>query len=200
MNSAKKYLGDIIGGSLMLRESRIIAQLLLTNPSLETWLQKVENENLLQKNSKQSAKRFASTLRKRLEPMGNQFLTEFIEADELLAGQLMLLAIMNNSPIIEDFMRTELSDAYNVFSEKLNSDCWNGFYENRVKIIPELENFSESSIKKMGTNVIKILADTHYLESSRNKVLQNVYIQPETIACAKKIGKPEFIKALESGR
>ena len=199
MSSAKLYLGDIIGGSIMLRESRIIAELLLLNPDPETWSQKIENENLLQKNSMQSAKRFASTLRKRLEPMGDDFLTDLIDADETLAGQLILLAIMNHSPVIADFMRTELTDARRVFSERLSSDCWQVFYDQREKIIPELAKFSESSIQKMGTNVIKILVDTHYLASSRTKILQNVYIQPETIACAEKLGKPEFIEALESG-
>ncbi|KPM01481.1 DUF1819 family protein [Vibrio splendidus] len=200
MNPAKRYLGDIIGGSIMLRESRVIAELLLSNPDTETWLQKIDNQNILQKNSRQSAKRFASTIRKRLEPMGKEFLSDFIEADEPLAGQMMLLAIMNNSPVVADFMKTELADAHRVFSERLRSECWLDFYEQRVKIIPELANFSESSIKKMGTNVIKILADVHYLESGRTKILQNVYVLPETMSCAKELGKPEFVEALESGR
>ena len=33
--TAKTYLGDIIGGSIMLRESRLIAQLLLQHPDDE---------------------------------------------------------------------------------------------------------------------------------------------------------------------
>lgn len=200
MNPTKRYLGDIIGGSIMLRESRIIAELLLSHPDKETWLQKIDNENILQKKSRQSAKRFASTIRKRIEPMGKQFLLDFIGADESLAGQMMLLAIMNNSPILADFMKSELADAHRVFSERLRSDCWQDFYEQRAKVIPDLAKFSESSIKKMGTNVIKILADTHYLESGRTKVLQNVYIHSETITYVESLGVAVFMEALESGR
>lgn len=32
--TAKEYLGDIIGGSLMLRESRVIAELLISSPMM----------------------------------------------------------------------------------------------------------------------------------------------------------------------
>lgn len=47
--TAKTYLGDIIGGSIMLRESRLIAQLLLQHPDDEAWERAVVEENLLQK-------------------------------------------------------------------------------------------------------------------------------------------------------
>jgi len=200
MNPAKQYLGDIIGGSIMLRESRLIAELLLSNPDQETWKQRIENENLLQKSSVQSGKRFASTIRKRIEPMGEEYLQRIIDADDTLAGQMLLLGIMNNSPVLADFMRTELADAHKMFSEKLSNECWLEFYENRVKIIPELANFSESSIKKMGSNIIKLLADTHYLKSGRSKILQSVYVQAEVIALASDLNKTDFIEALESGR
>lgn len=200
MNPAKQYLGDIIGGSIMLRESRLIAEILLTDPDSETWSQKIENENLLQKTSIQSAKRFAATLRKRLSPFGNDFLQAIIDADDTLASQMLLLATINNSPVVADFMKSELADAHRMFREKLDNDCWIEFYEQRCKVIPELSVFSESSIKKMGNNVIKVLADTHYLKSGRSKVLQTVYVQPELLDWANRIGKPEFIEALESGR
>ncbi|WP_182025745.1 DUF1819 family protein [Vibrio rotiferianus] len=200
MNPAKQYLGDIIGGSIMLRESRLIAELLLTEPDAETWSYKIENENLLQKTSIQSAKRFASTIKKRLEPMSKSFLEDLIEADDILASQLLLIATMLNSPVVTDFMKTELADAHRVYREKLDSDCWLEFYEQRSRVIPELAAFSESSIKKMGNNVIKVLADTQYLESGRSKALQSVYVQPEALAWVEKLEKPELVEALQSGR
>ncbi|PLC56106.1 DUF1819 family protein [Photobacterium carnosum] len=200
MNPAKQYLGDIIGGGIMLRESRLIAELLLSEPDVETWSQKIKNENMLQKTSVHSAKRFASTIKKRLEPMGKEFLADFIEADDIYATQLLLIAIMLNSPVVADFMKTELADAHRLCREKLDSHCWMEFYEQRSRVIPELTEYSESSIKKMGNNVIKVLADTQYLESGRSKILQTVFVQPETLAWVKKLEKPELIEALQIGR
>ncbi|HIB9050559.1 TPA: BrxA family protein [Raoultella planticola] len=49
--TAKEYLGDIIGGSLMLRESRVIAELLITSPNEAQWHDAIVNDNVLQKTS-----------------------------------------------------------------------------------------------------------------------------------------------------
>jgi hypothetical protein len=200
MNPAKKYLGDIIGGSIMLRESRLIAELLLLEPNTKQWSQKIENENILQKASIPSAKRFASTIKKRLAPMGSAFLKAVIDADDALAMQLLLLGTMNDSPILADFMKTVLADAHRTYKEKLEPDSWLEFYEDRCRVIPELANFSESSIKKMGSNVIKILCDVGYLSNARNKILQKVYVQIETLEWARKIEKHDFVQAFESGQ
>ena len=200
MNPARKYLGDIIGGSIMLRESRLIAELLLSDPNTEQWSKKIENDNILQKTSIPSAKRFASTMKKRLAPMGKEFLQAVLDADDSLALQLLLLGTMNNSPVLADFMKSVLADAHVTYKEKLENDCWLEFYEQRSRVIPELNNFSESSIKKMGNNVIKLLADANYLSTSRNKILQKVYVQKDVLDWARQIERPDFVEALESGR
>jgi hypothetical protein len=200
MNPAKQYLGDIIGGSIMLRESRLIAQLLLSTPGEVAWSQKIEHENILQKSSTHSAKRFASTIRKRLMPLGDEFMQALVDADDALASQLLLLGVMNDSPVMMDFMKSELADAHRMFREKLDGDRWMEFYEQRTRVIPELAKYSESSIRKMGSNVIKILADTDYLESGRSKLLQTVYVQAEVLDWVNKLEKPQFIDALQSGR
>ncbi|MGL4931831.1 MAG: BrxA family protein, partial [Aeromonas sp.] len=104
--TAKAYLGDIIGGSLMLRESRVIAELLLTYPDVAGWNEAIINENVLQKPSQHSAKRMASTLRKRLEPMGADFWQEVLRCSDDVAKQMVLLATMTHSPVLSDFMAT----------------------------------------------------------------------------------------------
>lgn len=80
--TAKAYLGDIIGGSIMLRESRVVAELLLQHPDEVSWSDAIVNENALQKTSVHSAKRMASTLRKRLEPMGQDFWTALLQVSD----------------------------------------------------------------------------------------------------------------------
>jgi hypothetical protein len=113
--TAKEYLGDIIGGSLMLRESRVIAELLITSPNEEQWHDAIVNDNVLQKTSVHSVKRMASTLRKRLQPMGEEFWTELLKAPDDAARQMLLMATMCQSPVLTDFMATTLSDARQMF-------------------------------------------------------------------------------------
>lgn len=58
----KRWIGDLLGGSLMVRESRTIAELLLSEPDETTWQQQIINENILQASSTSTANRYARTL------------------------------------------------------------------------------------------------------------------------------------------
>ena len=64
------YLGDLNGGSLLMTESRVIAEIQLRKLSEKEWKQLTVDDNVLQKKSPQTALRFANVIRKRLESMG----------------------------------------------------------------------------------------------------------------------------------
>jgi len=198
--TAKAYLGDLIGGSLMLRESRVIAELLLTSPDEAQWIDAIVNENALQKVSVHSAKRMASTLRKRLEPMGEAFWAELLGATDDLAKQMMLLAIMCQSPVLTDFMATAFSDARRMYRESLRNDDWQEFIVSRQRVIAGLDQYSDSSIQKIGNNVFKILADVGYLGSGRSRKLQNIYLLPQIREWANHLSCQKIYDAMESAR
>lgn len=58
----KAWIGDLLGGPLMSRESRVIAELLLTDPDEQTWQEQIVGHNILQASSPNTAKRYESTL------------------------------------------------------------------------------------------------------------------------------------------
>lgn len=198
--TAKTYLGDIIGGSIMLRESRLIAQLLLQHPDDEAWERAVVEENLLQKSSVHSAKRMASTVRKRLEAMSDTFWTDLLNAPDDLARQMLMLAVMCQSPVLIDFMATEVADARRMYREAMRSEDWPEFFASRQRVITGLERFSPSSIQKMGSNIFKILADVGYLESARSKRLKAVYLLPEISEWANRLNCHKAYEAMEAAR
>ena len=57
------YDSDLSGGSLMVRESRLIADLLLREATTEQWHQAIQVENVLQKRTTASAQRNATAIR-----------------------------------------------------------------------------------------------------------------------------------------
>ena len=61
------YDSDLFGGSLMVRESRVVADLLLAGADDAAWKAAIMNDNCLQKARPASAKRIAQEIRKRLE-------------------------------------------------------------------------------------------------------------------------------------
>ena len=198
--NAKAYLGDIIGGSIMLRESRVIAKLLKSHPDDQQWLQAIVDENILQKPSVHSAKRMASTVRKRIEPLGEAFWADLEVAQDELANQLLLFAVMKQSPVVADFMLTTVADARRMYREALRLDDWQEFIDSRFRVIEGLEKYSTASIQKIGSNIFKILADAGFLESGRSKKLKNVYLQPELTDWCNQFDCTHILNAMESAR
>jgi len=195
--TAKGYLGDINGGSLMPKESQIIADLLLHDLNKEQWNSKLVEENVLQRNTPNTAKRVAATIRLRLNPLSKDFWKALSEADKNTAIQLSLLATLINSPILADFMHSVLLDSYRLYEEKLTSRHWDDFIDARYVTLPDLDQFSTGTLDRIRKNIMRVLSEADYIESSRSKKLQGVFILPEVIRWAEKLDRADLAKVME---
>ncbi|MGB0215588.1 MAG: DUF1819 family protein [Alteromonas oceani] len=193
----KEYLGDLIGGSLLLTESRIIAQSLLEKPSDDEWKHQIIEQNILQKKSGNTAIRYARTIRWRIEGLGDEFMAELLKASESCYIQMLMMAFLINSPIVVNFMRQTLAEDRRTYKPNLSPDAWLEFYESQKRAIPALGTFSDSSVKKMGNNAIKALVDSGYLSDSRNKKIQAVYVLPEIKDWLVRLGREDLIDVME---
>ena len=110
MTDAKAYLGDLIGGGLLLTESRAVARTLISHRSEKEWKYLFEVENILQKPSRHSSIRYARTIRRRLDPLGIEFIQALLEATEAEYVQMLLLAAMLHSPVLIDFMKLVVAE------------------------------------------------------------------------------------------
>jgi len=195
--TAKEYLGDINGGSLMPRESQIIADLLSQELTQQQWNNKLVDENVLQRNTPNTAKRVAATLCTRLKPLDKEFLQALSEADKNTATQLSLLSTLINSPILADFMYSVLLDAYRLYEERLTTRHWGDFIETRYVSLPDLDQFSAGTMDRIRKNIMRVLSEADYLESARSKKLQGVFILPEVIRWAEKLDRADLAKVME---
>ena len=197
IKSYKDYLGDLIGGSLMIKESQIVAELLLKKPTQEEWLEAIVNQNVLQKRSDASAKRNAATVKKRLEGMSDEYLEQIASGSTELSTQLMFAATLINSTLLADFMRNVMLDAKRMFRESLDLGDWESFWDERSRLFPELGKMSESSTYKISQVAFKVIADAGYIESTRSKKLQNVYLLPEVRSLLLQMEREDIISAME---
>ncbi len=198
MTEYKKYLGDLIGGSLMIKESQLIAGLLLTQPSKEQWDDAIVNQNILQKRSPASAKRNAATIKKRVGSLSNEFLSALANANHEEAAQLMMAATLINSPLLADFMRTVVMDAKRMYRESIDNKDWEYFWEDKCRLYPEFAEMSESSTYKIAQVAFKVMTDGGFLESTKSKVLTNIYIEPNVRSLLIKMDKEDIIQAMEA--
>ncbi|AXO73846.1 BREX-1 system protein BrxA [Klebsiella variicola] len=200
MKNDKAWIGDLLGGPLMSRESRIIAELMLTNPDEQTWQEQIVDYNILQASSANTAKRYATTIRLRLNALDKAAWSLIAQGSERERQQLLFVALVLHSPVVKDFLAEVVNDLRRQFKEKLPMDSWDEFVASHLRQQPVLTSYSDSSIKKMGNNLVKALAEAGYLDTPRRRNLQSVFLLPETQATLQRLGQQELVSILEGQR
>lgn len=179
---AFSYDSDLIGGSLQVRESRIIADLLLQNASSEQWHEAIKVQNLLQKRSPASSKRVAQALRKRLERLDAPFWRAIRDGDDELATQVVFCSALERNLLLVEYVETVLRDAIITRAGVLEPYHWDDFLDERSQRDTAIADWTESSRKKMAQVVYRMLAEVGLLESARNMKLHNILIRSEVRA------------------
>ena len=175
------YENDLSGGSLMVRESRAIADLLLQGADVGQWEHQLYIENILQKRSPASIKRDVSTIRKRLERLNPDFWQLLHDGDDELAKQIALCGVLERNPLLVEFMETVVKDAYVARSLQLENYYWTDFLNERAQRDRNIATWKDSSKKKMGQVAFRILTEAGYIKSAQSLELQHVMLRPEII-------------------
>lgn len=126
------YDSDLIGGSLMVRESRLIADLLLREATPEQWHQAIQIDNILQKRTAASAQRNATAIRKRLERLEPDFWKALRDGDDELATQVAFCGALERNLLLIEFMETVMREAYISQAQYLDSYIWSDFLEKNI--------------------------------------------------------------------
>ncbi|MCX2795332.1 DUF1819 family protein [Microbulbifer thermotolerans] len=191
------YDSDLNGGSLMVRESRIVAGLLMDGVTSEQWDEAIRIENVLQKRTPASAQRNATAIRKRLERLEPEFWRALRYGDDELATQVAFCGALERNLLLVEFMETALRDAYISRAEHLDAFVWMDFLEERSHRDPAICDWKESTKKKMGQVVFRMLSEVGYLKSTRKLELQHVVIRPEVKTMLEEHYKKRIKKCME---
>ena len=173
------YNSDLLSGSLQVRECRIIAELLIEQATPEQWDTALYTDNRLQKKSKATAKRIGHALRKRLELLDSILWRYIRDGDLELATQTCFAATLERNLLFIEFIETVVADAFSTKIDHLALWQWQDFLDESSLRDPRIANWSESSRKKMGQTVIRMLAEYGLLSSNRTLKLQSVRVRPE---------------------
>jgi hypothetical protein len=197
LDKAKHYIRDLVSGSLFVAESKTVAQSLLVDRSEDEWVRLITEDNVLQKKSPNTAIRYARTIKRRLEPLGKPFMQAVIKANDPLYTQLLMLALLIYTPVVADFMTHVIAETKRVYKPNLAADAWNVFLSDRSRTLPGLNELSESTLQKTGTNVIRALVEAGYLDNNKNRRLLPVYLLPETKAWLQQLSRMDLESVME---
>ncbi len=180
----KIYKGDIVAGSLLLEESRKIAQLLLKNVDAVQWHKEIVIDNILQKRSSAAAIRQARLIKNRLILMDKNLWQlvydgsseASIQALFAASIQALLAASIKHSHLVGDFMDIVLRQHWQTFNDKITEIDWNRFLESCAQIDPKVSIWKESTKAKVKQVLFRILAEAKYIDSTRKRKLLPVSI------------------------
>ncbi|MFH1130553.1 MAG: DUF1819 family protein [Pseudomonadota bacterium] len=176
MGSPGRYRADIGGGSLKLRESRIIADLLIAGIDEAAWNHAIMVDNVLQTTSPNTAKRQARLLRSRLETMERDLWGLVRDGSSAEATQALFASAIKHSPLLGDFLLLVVKEHFRLFSPTLPIRLWNKYLDDCRARDPQMTSWSESTAKRLGGTVYRILLEVGLLRDTKSTVLQPVRI------------------------
>ncbi len=170
------YTATITSASLRLRESRIVADLLLQGVNNVDWKQAIVEQNVLQMKSVESILRISRLLRARLEPMGKGLWSMVRDGGQEMATQATFACAIKNSRLLGDFMDITMREQRALFASKLEYGMWTDYIQGCLGRDPDMPHWSDSTIAKLRSTVFLMLADAGYLKDTRSLLLQNVFV------------------------
>ena len=197
MPSPAKYSANITKGSLKLRESRIVAGLLMDKVSDAEWKDAIENQNVLQARSVATATSLAGYIRSRLEFFDSELWKMVKNGDRTLASQALLVCAIKHSALLRDFMDLNLRDEYRKFRTTLATSIWTEYLEGCRSRDPDMPEWFETTKNRLRSTVFQILAQVGYLSNTTARELKRVTILPELISYLRRKEENQLIRCLQ---
>jgi hypothetical protein len=191
------YTATITSGALRLRESRVIAGLLLEQAPPATWERVLHTENAFQARSPESVRRVSRLLRARLSPLDAGLLMLVDGGDREEAVQVLLAASVKHSRLLGDFMDIVLREQWSAFERHLDKHHWEDYLAGCRTRDPDMPHWSESTRLRLRSSVYSILAEAGYLENTRSLALRRVFVPAEVKRLLEEAGERYALRCLE---
>jgi hypothetical protein len=176
---ANPYTSTITSSSLRLRESRIVADLLLQDVDDQEWKRQVKERNILQLGSPESVNRISLLLKARLEPLGPGLWQMVRDGDRILATQATFAGAVKESRLLADFLDLAVREQRQLYAETLSPRVWSDYITGCRGRDPEMPGWTDGTIGKLRSTVFSMMAEAGYLNNTRELRLQTVFVAPQ---------------------
>lgn len=191
------YSADLTAGSLKVRESRIIADLLLQDVGDDEWQEAIFDKNLLQTRSQATATRLTRLIRKRLALMKPGLWKLVRDGSGIVATHAVLAASIKHNHLLGDFLDLVVRERFRVFDKTLPKRLFDDFLQDCRGRDREMPEFNESTSRKLQTTIFYILVQTGYLSDTRSLRLQNVHIATPVIRYLDKHNEKYVLRCIQ---
>lgn len=191
------YRAGLTKAAIRLRESRIVADLLLQGVSEAAWKDAMLQQNVLQMRSPASITTVSRLLRTWLEPLGEGLWEMVRDGDRDQATQAVFAAAVKNSRLLGDFMDITMREQRVLFATKLEHRMWTDYLEGCRGRDPDMPQWSDSTVRRLRSSVFSMLAEAGYLKDTRSLLLQNVFVDEQLAEYLRQRGETYVLRCLE---
>ena len=173
------YKSSITREQFLYFETRMIAKLKCEGLSDEDIMETAIEENLLQMPTEKSIRSLTNGILNKLNANNAKTIDLIANASTDIAKQANLYAMMNYNRLVWDLMVTVIAKKYELFDMSFGKKDINIFFSNLQEHNPLVAEWSESTLEKIRSVLIKILVETEYLDDIKSENLNPVYLHDE---------------------
>ena len=179
MESPYKGSGQITREQFLFYEMRTTASLLSQGLDDESVIERIVSENLFQYPTERSIRQIARGCIKRLNAMNDDELVVALANSPFdTAKQICLYAMMKRYRVIWDFMVTVIGEKYRTQDFSFSYSDTTVFFLRLQEQDDLVASWSDSTISKIRSSLIRVLIETDYLDSVKSDHINPVLIDP----------------------
>lgn len=174
------YNGALTAEQFLFYEMQISAKFYLQNIPLEDAISAIKAGNLFQYPTEREVARMARACYRRLDALENQNLVEaLVNAPLEMAKQINLYALMRYNRLVWDFMVQIVGEKFRIQDFSFQRKELNTFFSRLQAQNDTVASWSDSTIGKIKSVLVRCLVEAKFLDNSRATTLNPVYLCEE---------------------
>ena len=180
MDQTHSYNGSLTAEQFLFYEIRIAAKYYIDGKAIEEAIEIIKKDNLFQYPTERQVSRLARACYKRLDALGNeQLVHELAFAPSEIAKQINLYAIMKYNRLVWEFMIQVIGEKYSNQDFSFSRKDLNAFFTRLQAQNDSVSAWSENTVKKIKSVLVRMLVETEYLDGIRSTTLNPVLLCEE---------------------
>lgn len=179
MNTAP-YSGSLTAEQFLFYEIRIASKLYAQGVSVDEAISRIKADNLFQYPTEREVARMTRACYRRLDALDNQCLIQEISsAPTEIAKQINLYAIMRYNRLVWDFMIQVIGEKFRTQDFSFERKDLNAFFSHLQAQNDSVAGWSDSTISKIKSVLVRCLVETEYLDHFKSTTLNPVLLCEE---------------------
>ena len=180
MDQTHSYNGSLTAEQFLFYEIRIAAKFYIEGIKIEEAVERIKKDNLFQYPTERQVSRLARACYKRLDALENeQLINELAFAPTEIAKQINLYAMMRYNRLVWEFMIGVIGEKYRNQDFSFSRKDINAFFTRLQAQDDSVSAWSENTISKIKSVLIRVLIETGYLDNLKDTTLNPVLLCEE---------------------